>query len=495
MDESLATLVREQRHRLDLSVDALAALAGVSRERLVAFEQGESVPPRDFLWRVVRALRLDLSFDDLPVPGPRASAEEFLATFSFTILEWKSPAERAAAYVKIREAVLAGAFQGEWDRFGLPATFSAFDRWIRRNRSEASRWLPRLLQLDGPDIDEELVRHPELQPGITIELLGRIEDAFERDPMRAHELTTILVKHAALGLPWRNALMGDLREADVWAAHARVLFALGRDLEALDAISRADAAVEERYMHRLERIFPEAELIEAQVFSRRGDPEFARSMLDEHLFLEFGKDKAYVSVRMIESQTYWDAGDQAAAAIVWKTVADESLEKGKLVRVAHLDSQIGVFLLRRGLPEEAARRFQAALERFAIDDCPEEATEARWGLARAATACRRFDEAIPHFHRVQAELLSQRNVLDAAIVSTELLDLLLGDGRNEELLRFAAALVRTFTNAGMSSNRIDAWRFVRRRALSRELTREDVASVRGYFNRLPLRPNATFARS
>ena len=162
MDESLATLVREQRNRLNLSQDALAALAGVSRKRIIAFEQGESVPPRDFLWRVVRALRLDLSFDDLPDPGPRANAEAFLAAVSFMGLEWKPAADRAADYVKIREAVLAGAFQGEWDRFGLPATFLAFDRWISRNRSEARRWLPYLLELAGPDIDAELERRPEL---------------------------------------------------------------------------------------------------------------------------------------------------------------------------------------------------------------------------------------------------------------------------------------------------------------------------------------------
>lgn len=497
MDESLATLFRDQRHRLGLSLDALAVLAGVNRKRLIAFEQGESVPPRDFLWRVVRTLRLDLSFDDLPVPGPRANAEVFLEEVSFIELEWKPAADRAAAYVKIREAVLAGAFQGEWDRFGLPATFSAFDRWICRNRSEARRWLPYFLDLDGPDIDEELERRPGLQPGITIELLGPIRDAGERDPVRAHELTSVLAKHAGLGLPWRNALTGDVLETYVWVAHARVLVALGRYVEALNAIGRAATAVWNRLSHWDWWFDPESEMIEAQALLGRGHPEDARWTLARirDLFRAAASDKEYVSLRMIESQTYWDAGDQAAAVEVWRTVADESREQGELARVAHLDSQIGVFLLRRGHPEEAARRFHDALEWFASQSYAEEATEARRGLARAATACGRFDEAIPDFRQVQAELLSQRNVLDAAVASTELLDLLLGDGRNEEVLRLAAALVRTFTNAGMSRNRIDAWRFVRHRALSRELTREDVASVRGYFNRLPLRPNATFERT
>ena len=86
-----------------------------------------------------------------------------------------------------------------------PSRVLAFAQWIRESRHAAERWLPRLLDLPTVHLNRELEEHPELQPGITLVLLDLIHDAVDRDPGRAHELTTVLIAHAGSSLPPRHA--------------------------------------------------------------------------------------------------------------------------------------------------------------------------------------------------------------------------------------------------------------------------------------------------
>jgi hypothetical protein len=76
------------------------------------------------------------------------------------------------------------------------AGLAVMERWLQHNKAEAERWLPRLLELSGPDLSQEVARHPELQPGISRLLLEVVDDMAGRDPARAHELTTVVIEYA-----------------------------------------------------------------------------------------------------------------------------------------------------------------------------------------------------------------------------------------------------------------------------------------------------------
>jgi tetratricopeptide (TPR) repeat protein len=366
------------------------------------------------------------------------------------------------------------------------------ERWIDENTAEAQRWLPHLLDLDGPSLSAELALPPELRPGIIRLLLAVAQEACERSPDRAHELTAVLIEHTEWDAPPFMASLVSITKGQVWSAHASALRGLGRLLEALHAISVA--------LNFLERgnvaawYIAIAEVIEAQILhdmDQHGEALVLIRRAAETILLH-GDRERYVQTRMIETSMRWDAGHHAAAGEVWSAAADEALQRGDRVLLAHFDNKIGIFQLRDGSAEEAARRFAAAHEAFDAAGLPREAARARWRLADATAARGRPHEAISEYYKVQALMLADGNVTEAALVSVEILEMLLIAGRHEEVLPLAEVLIDRFTEAELPWNAMQAWTFVEQRARTGRLTREEIAGVRGHFEELSLRPNAPF---
>lgn len=70
--EHLATSLKAVRKQRKLSLDALAALTGVSKAMLGQIERGESSPTVQTLWRIATGLGISLShFIEPQPPGPR----------------------------------------------------------------------------------------------------------------------------------------------------------------------------------------------------------------------------------------------------------------------------------------------------------------------------------------------------------------------------------------------------------------------------------------
>ena len=90
------------------------------------------------------------------------------------------------------------------------------------------------------------------------------------------------------------------------------------------------------------------------------------------------------------------------------------------------------------------------------------------------------------------DLLAAGALTGAALASVEIFDLLFFTGQHGELLDFGDNLVAPFVGANMPPNAVRPWTFILERAASGELTRDDIADVRTYFQELPLRPNAPF---
>ena len=372
------------------------------------------------------------------------------------------------------------------------ADFHAAQRWHQENTAEAERWLPRLLDLDGPGLREELKRHPELRPGI-IRLLNTVAlEACERSPERAHELTAVLIEQTGWFTPALLDFQIAIVKGEAWTAHASALRRLGRCEEALHAITVA--------VHFLEQSFvtswhiANAEVIEAQILHEMDQRAEALALIRRaaEVLLLHGDRARYVQARMIETSMRWDAGQHAAAGDVWRAAADEALQRGDAVLLAHYASKFGMARLRDGSAEEAARHFVRAYEAFDAAGLPREAARALWRLAEATAARGRLHDAISEYYKAQALMLANGSAGEAALVSAEILELLLMAGRHDEVLPLVETLVDRCTEAGLPWNAIEAWTFVGQRARDGRLTREEIACVRGHFEELSLRPNAPF---
>ncbi|HEV7240804.1 MAG TPA: hypothetical protein VGQ36_16310 [Thermoanaerobaculia bacterium] len=360
--------------------------------------------------------------------------------------------------------------------------------------AEAEALLPRLLELPGALLRRELRTRPELRtPGVMRRLLAVARDARERFPMRAHELTLSVVRYVgAMRVPPAFAAVASTLKGEAWREHALTL----RDLGQIDKAETA-IAIARAYLRRTpasEWHLATVDLIEAPLLHDRGQHGEAlaivrRAARQFALRRDHGR---HLEARMIESWMLLSSGAPEAAAAVWTEIYKTATERGDTELMGQVAAKLGVFELRHGDAEKASHLLTAAVELLANAEVTEEAVRARWNLAEAAAARGRMHEAISEYHKVRAELVARGSLNDAAIASADVLDLFLLAGRDNELRSFTMTLVRIFCDAGMLTNGIEAFAWLRARAEAESLTHDDIVLVRRYFEDLPQQPNVRF---
>jgi tetratricopeptide (TPR) repeat protein len=356
----------------------------------------------------------------------------------------------------------------------------------------AERLLPSLLELSGPDVSRALFRHPELQPDLSQLLLGVVNDTVERSPVRAHELTSAVIEYVAADVPLdRNPWMAPYLRGNAWTAHAAALRGIGRYRDALEAI----AAAHDRYQMASGNAWhiAAAEMVEAEILCELEQGEEALQLIvpAAAVLLGHGDVERYVRVRMREALILCEAGNRSAAAEVWRGTGRVAQERGDFVLMGLLECAMGTFELRHGRADEAARHFERAYDIFDGAGLRREAIQARRGVAEAAVARGRFNEAISEYYKVQGLWIAAGNVAEAALAALENIELLRIAGRDGKVIGLADFLANMFADAGRDGE-AQAWTFIRESASTGELTLGSIEGVRRFLSKLPLQPNAKF---
>jgi len=368
------------------------------------------------------------------------------------------------------------------------------EQWLSASHAEAGRVLPQLLNLPTPMLASELARRPELRTvGMIQRLTAVAEEALDRFPLRACELAAIAVESAArMEVPPARVSVALRIQAQAWITHARALRGVGRIGEAAEAIAMARELFQQTPAN--EWSLAKADLLEAQLLHDLGRREEALPLVRRasSLFAFHYDHDHYLQGRMIETWMLWSAGDGAAATEVWRATVEEAEQYGNPALVAHLERKMGVFELRHGSDEEAARLLASALATFVGEGLTGEAIRARWNLAEAAAALGRINEAISELHKVRAELVAMGRLGEAALASMAGLELLLAAGRLDEATSLVDILAFLFRDAGMATNALEAFSYLRARAGQGRLTQDDVTHVRRFFEDLPQQPYMWF---
>jgi hypothetical protein len=338
--------------------------------------------------------------------------------------------------------------------------------------------MPHLLELDRPALIDEIEQSPKAQGAAALCLLMLVEERFHdekfhADPERAHELTSLIVRYAD----------NDVDRSQGLLYHARVLCELQRYAEAQDAIAAATELPREfaadfvhaRILHGLGRSAEALRLIPApdQAWHVHGPREAAEAMV-------------------LAAQIHHDRGDLQAMENTLSAAADVAWRMDCL-SCAHFENAVGELRLQHGDADKAVTSFVAALTFFALGERPRAAARARSRLAEATAAHGDHAESLRLYRVAQRDLLAQEQLIDAAIASAGILNVLLLTESHSELRSFADTLWPTFAAAEFPHTAMHAWQCVRERVQTHVLTREDIAHVRRYFERLVLRPNARFA--
>jgi tetratricopeptide (TPR) repeat protein len=367
------------------------------------------------------------------------------------------------------------------------------ETWLRSSVAEAEERLPALLDLPAAMLRRELDARPELRTaGMMQRLIAVAQEALERYPRRAHELTSIVVEYApALEASPERASVVRRIEGQGWQEHARALCALQRSGEAREALATARRLFGQTPAN--DWYIATVDLVEAPLL--HDDGRHAEALeLARHAASEFAMHHDYqhlVEARMLETWMLSVAGDDAAAADVWTATEEIARQRGHRTLHARLTGKIALFRLRRGDAAAASRLLAEAVEIFEDEGLTREAIRARWNLAEAATARGRLHEAISEYYKVRATLLATGATNDAAIVSAEIVEPLLVAGRDAEVPALAESLLATFRTT-LTQNALEAFTWLHARAAAGTLTREDACTVRRFFEDLPHQPRARF---
>ena len=385
-----------------------------------------------------------------------------------------------------------------------PESLREMERRLNAARAEAERLLPQLRELPADLLLAELEARPELRTvGMMERLLGVAADAA---PARAHELTSVVVACAARvprsGVDAMVEAASHRRlQAEAWREHARALHALGRTAEARTAIARSRTLFE--CDPGSEWFVATVQLVEAPILYERGARAEALQLLRSAAtqFDLHGDRERYVHACVLQSSMHCTAGDRDAAAEVWKDMAAMARQRADRTLTALIAGKLARFELHHGSAEEASRLFSFVVAAFEAAGYTRQATEARRSFAEAAAARGRLHEAISELYKVRAELLADdapaddalsADAMQAAVVTTDILDLLLATDRLGELARFTETLPDTFAGAGLPPHALPAFDYLRTRAAGGTLAPEDIAQARGYFEDLPRHPGAPF---
>jgi tetratricopeptide (TPR) repeat protein len=355
----------------------------------------------------------------------------------------------------------------------------------------AERLLPSLLALSGPDLSRELLRHQDLLPGLSQLLLAVVDETVERNPVRAHEVTSAVIEYVAADMPVSHSWIAPYLRGQAWAAHAAALRGIRQPHAALEAIAAAYAFYQAASINAWH--IAAAEVIEAEIFYEIGEIEEALQLIGPAapVLLHYGDVERYFRVRMREALILWEAGNRSAAAEVWRGTARLASERGDVVLMALLESASAIFELRQGRAGEAARLFELAYDVFHGARLTGEAIRTRRGVAETAVARGLFNKAISEYYKVQGLCFAAGDVAGAALASVEVVELLRIAGRDPEVVGLADFLATMFADAGRDREG-QAWAFVRDSASAGELSDGTIHRMRRFVRELPLQPNVRF---
>lgn len=378
----------------------------------------------------------------------------------------------------------------------LPTSLSGLreiEQWLNERAAEAQRLLPDLLELPASALCREFRARPELRtPGMLQLILSAAREAMDRFPARAHELTVVAVRNAGqMIVPAALANLRRVVQGQAWRDYAQTLVATGRPGKAQRALAVARAffaGVRGSAWH-----LTTVDLVEAPLLDDLGRHEEALAMIGRasYQFACFHDAEGFVQARMLEAAMFLAAGDPAGAAKVWHATQTARVGK-KLEMPGRLAAKIGLVELRHGHAAEAAELLRTAVRKLDEAGLHEEAIRAHWHYAEATAARAPLAEALSEYYLVRGEMLLRGKLVDAAAISVEVLDLLVCGDRMDEVAPLVVKFLHELRDSGLSVNALEALAWLRGRAETGCLTREDLRAVRAFFGDLRLRPYARF---
>jgi tetratricopeptide (TPR) repeat protein len=281
-------------------------------------------------------------------------------------------------------------------------------------------------------------------------------------------------------------------EADAWGEYTVALREVG-DLH--QAIGASDTALRfYRVCPRLRAEQGHVLLNRAYVFFALGEVENAfESVVDaEALFDALGDEKGRLFASVCRGNLLLKNKEYDAAKEVYEAAASIAVTLNDTRTLAHIVNSAGICAHETNDFDGAHQCLSTALQMMDDFGWTSDTIKVRRRLAKVLISRGRVNEAISELYTCHNLYLAGFQPLMAAEVATEIADALLMTRRVDAVALLCEQALVTFEKAGLHREAQKALDYLRRTALERHVTADDVSRVRYFIERLQQYPDSVF---
>lgn len=210
------------------------------------------------------------------------------------------------------------------------------------------------------------------------------------------------------------------------------------------------------------------------------------------VFLDYGDLSRQINAKTIEAAALFNLGRKRESRETYLALLKPLQELGESRTLGLIFLNIAQTSVDLNDPDMASIYFLQAAALFRDFGMTTDEAAARWGLGRLLAATGRFKEAAERLAGARADLERLGASGDAALVSLDLAEVLLGLGRASEVPEICRALVARFTKSGSSERALRALSYLREAADAGIASPELVRYVRKYVAETPRQPQLLF---
>jgi hypothetical protein len=380
---------------------------------------------------------------------------------------------------------------------GTIANLRAFADRMAFEDAAADSILPELLAGPREDWMPRLMAHPEWRTaGVVRRLVGAADRAINTMPPDAVALTALAVEIADHLTSKSRDVAAHLRGA-AWREHAYALFYSGAAARALTAVERAEqefgqCCVAEYDMARVATI----KALTLRLLERFNEATAAVAA-GAVSFVRFDDLPRLASARLAEVHLLFSKREFALADAI---LADLD---ARLAKSPHAETHARVLANRgycgwqSGDLNAALRFFELSSLMFQALDVETESVRVRWNAALMLAENGLLNDAVTRLQALTRDMERLGMTSEAALNALQLAELLLSEGRYDDIERLCRGAMEAFERAGLAytARALTALAYLREAAQQRVANQALVRRVREYIRKLPAQPALLFARA
>ena len=373
--------------------------------------------------------------------------------------------------------------------------FAETARRLQRERQESADVVERVLRETPPEEWPRLATHPELRnSGALSRLESEVSARLEKAPQEALLLSDLAASIAETLPPdaYPAVVLAQLR-AHAWKDRGQALSYVGRYVEALEAVDRAEHQLTNFGTLTHDRAV--VMYVRAIVLQKVARFDESRSLLAEctTIFRDYGDARLQLFCGISEGTLLYRRGEFRAAYQLFVPLLEVARSAEDLESEARIQNNLGYCAIELRDFRGANIHLSGATARFTELGRPLEAARSAMTFGRLLVQRGQVESGLQHLHGARRSFLMHDLPEDAGVCGLEIVEALLISDRMSEAAALTREITGQFSGTSFDARALPALEQLQRAFDERSATVEKVQRVRSFLGALHADPSLQFA--